>query len=355
MRVASTLTRSCAVLVAYALVTTTAAGLEPVVTGDRAFNIPFALDPSATADERPVQVQLLVSYDGGRQWQVHATERPEAERFAFVAPGDGEYAFMIRTVDRLGRVVPDGPPSAEMLVVVRAPRPADRAQATFSGELPAGVRPRMVNSRAFEVEYDAATLSGDPTARAVLWWTNNGGYSWQLFGADDDAASPLPVTVDRDGFYGLWMAIDRADQRGVEPRPGDAPQMWVGVDTTRPEARLTMAETSSSPDSALTVRWEATDLRLARRPVSLSYATSPSGPWTTLAGNLDNEGAYRAPSNQPLPERLFLRLEVRDEAGNVQTSHTTEPLVLARRVGAPAASQPTAATALGVRSYHVLR
>ena len=82
--------------------------------------------------------------------------------------------------------------------------------------------------------------------------------------------------------------------------------------------------------SELTIHWEAGDDVPDPRPISLSFSASAQGPWTPIASGLENTGSYRWRLDGRVPDRIYLRLEVRDEAGNVGTYDTAEPVALDR-------------------------
>jgi hypothetical protein len=194
-------------------------------------------------------------------------------------------------------------------------------------------RIRMVSSTRFQLDYDVESVGPSGVDRVELWGTRDGGRTWTSFGADEDKRSPLVVTVREEGIYGFRVAVrSGAGLGGEAPRPGDAPDVWVGVDWTKPLARIVAAEqTSGDRGAQLTIRWEAKDWMLAARPVSLYYAEARDGPWSAIAVGLENTGQYCWSIERQVPERLFLRLEVRDEAGNLGIAETPEPVYLDRR------------------------
>ena len=67
---------------------------------------------------------------------------------------------------------------------------------------------------------------------------------------------------------------------------------------------------------------------LAARPVTLSFSERPDGPWSTIAAGLDNTGLYNWRFDNRVPGHVYLRLEVRDEAGNVGEFQTANPITL---------------------------
>ena len=108
------------------------------------------------------------------------------------------------------------------------------------------------------------------------------------------------------------------------------PGYWVGIDLTRPVGRITHAQQGVGRDAdKLFIAWEASDNRkLAARPIALSYSERLGGPWTPLAGNLENSGQYAWQLTGSLPQRVYLRLEIHDAADNMGIYETPEPVSL---------------------------
>ena len=78
----------------------------------------------------------------------------------------------------------------------------------------------------------------------------------------------------------------------------------------------------------LIINWQAFDQLLASHPIRLAYSPSIRGPWTTIAKSLKNTGRYvwKVPSH--VPERVYLRIEARDQAGNGSAYELTSPIDL---------------------------
>jgi hypothetical protein len=94
--------------------------------------------------------------------------------------------------------------------------------------------------------------------------------------------------------------------------------MWVNVDVTLPRAQITSAPYGNAGEAGkLIIQWTASDANLALRPIRLQYGPNPNGPWTTIEDGLRNEGEYAWKPTADIPDQVWLRLEVRDEAGNV--------------------------------------
>ncbi len=462
---------------------------EPITTRQTLFSIPFRVNPADPASRDVAGVQLYVSGDRGATWSPYSRVEPARGSFLFRAGGDGEYWFLLRTLDRSGRLRPQGPARPGMRVVVDTSPPqmrldagqGDAGQVTTRWEItdpnlnpeslkiqyrtgpyepwqtvaidrqsnrasgpvqtgevswwpqaafdrleirgevadsagntavshaqvrdragfPAGVGPslagpaglptprltgpqnsprepaepvppdgpvaiqihpayanryvpqgasggnadpvppgerlRMVNSLRFELDYDLPPAGPSQSAQVELWGTRDGGRTWQSFGVDEDRQSPFRVQVREEGIYGFRLAARDGSGRPDEPPSGGSPaELWVGVDVTPPKVTAFSAEPQSGPRAGqLGIRWEADDRMLAPRPVAISFGTGRDGPWSPIASGLENSGYYTWRPGSRVPGRVFLRFEVRDEAGNVAISVTPEPLLLSPPRPAP--------------------
>jgi hypothetical protein len=190
----------------------------------------------------------------------------------------------------------------------------------------------LVNARTFDVEYDLQAVGSWGVAKVELWGTQDGGNTWQSFGADPDNRSPARVTVPNGGTFGFRILVEGANGVGATiPQTGDKPELLVTVDLQPPTAELLAVDPGTENLSdQLRIRWQADDENLEPRPIGLSYSSFPNGPWSTVAAGLENTGSYVWRIERHVPSRFYLRLEVRDTAGNVTTFQTPEPVQLNR-------------------------
>jgi len=186
----------------------------------------------------------------------------------------------------------------------------------------------MVNTRLFELEYDVDSVGPSGIGRVELWGTTDGGKTWRRFPVGTDKPKLLTVSVDGEGIYGFRMVVTNgAGLGGRPPAPGDLPDIWIGVDLTKPTARIVSAQQGvDSEAQSLIISWQADDKMLAARPISLLFRQDPKGPWVSIASGLENTGRYAWPIDSRTPSQLYLRLEVRDEAGNVGVHELAEPV-----------------------------
>ncbi|MDA1054954.1 MAG: hypothetical protein O3C40_31410 [Planctomycetota bacterium] len=194
--------------------------------------------------------------------------------------------------------------------------------------LPPGERARMTNSLHFQLDYELDSVGPEGVDEVQLWGTTDYGQSWVRWSLDEDLLSPLDVQVEREGIYGLRVVIvGRNGLATPAPHTGDLADIWVGVDTTRPAARISSAIYGEGVHAGeLDIRWEVVDDSLGDRAISLLFSEQPAGPWTTIAAGLPNTKQYYWSVDPNTPRQIYLRLEVRDEAGNTAEHQLVEPI-----------------------------
>lgn len=203
--------------------------------------------------------------------------------------------------------------------------------ATGKYGLPEGERPRMTNEKEFNLEYSIDAVGPGGVEKVELWITEDSGRTWRLYALDEDRESPIAVKLTKDGMYGFRVVIvGKNGLASLTPRPGDLAELWVGVDTTAPVAEINSAIYGSGPHGGqLEIRWNATDDHLGDRPVALQFSEHAEGPWSTIASGLPNSGQYFWQVDSRVPSKFYLRLEVRDEAGNQTVHELDQPIASA--------------------------
>jgi hypothetical protein len=152
---------------------------------------------------------------------------------------------------------------------------------------------------------------------------------WKKVEASRPAPNTWVIDVKDEGLYGFTIVGRHSTGPEMAPHAGDVPQVWVTVDTTKPEVQLNGVElnlTSKTPD--LVVRWTARDKCFNKRPITLSMAERAEGPWTPLAAGIENTGHYEIPLTPATPRSMYLRVEAVDLAGNVGMAQTPCPVRL---------------------------
>jgi hypothetical protein len=73
--------------------------VKPLHTSKSRFRIPFRCDPAEIQRLQAKEIRLYVSEDQGVRWEHRQSVAPDAGRFEFQTPADGEYWFAVRTLD----------------------------------------------------------------------------------------------------------------------------------------------------------------------------------------------------------------------------------------------------------------
>lgn len=197
-----------------------------------------------------------------------------------------------------------------------------------SSPFPEGERPRMTNSKRFNLDYSIDAVGPQGVEKVELWVTRNSGQDWEFWSADENRESPMLVEVQEEGIYGFRIVIvGKNGLTSQAPRPGDPADLWVGVDTTRPVVEITSAAYGQGEYAGhLDIRWNAVDSGFGARPITLLFSDQPQGPWNTIASGLPNTGQHYWRVDSRVPEKFYLKIEARDEAGNLGESQLTEPI-----------------------------
>jgi hypothetical protein len=219
-------------------------------------------------------------------------------------------------------VVHDPPNSVAPTEIVPAPQVSETIEPATAQ------RPRLTNSRRFSLDYDIQTVGPEGVSAVELWGTTDQARTWTKWGADADKTSPFDVEVNHEAVYGFRIVVVGKNGLATStPQSGDAADIWVRVDLTRPTAQLTGATYGQGEAAGkLDIRWQADDAHLGGRPITLSFSDRPDGKFTPIAAGLPNTGQYFWEYDPRSPRQIFLRLEARDEAGNIAIDQLTEPI-----------------------------
>jgi hypothetical protein len=184
----------------------------------------------------------------------------------------------------------------------------------------------MVNGRRLRINYAVKDANG-LNAPVELWYTRDG-KTWQQDPAPPQMRSPYVMEVKEEGLYGLTL-VAASDGPHARPQVGDVPEFWVAVDWTRPAVSLHGVELDAA-HRKFSVRWTASDQNLGPRPITISYAANPAGPWMPLAANVRNVGHYTGPLPPGLSGKFWVRVEAADQVGNIGEAHTTTAVGIER-------------------------
>ena len=163
---------------------------------------------------------------------------PRAGRFKFTAPHDGQYWFMVRTLDQQGVLRPAGPPLPELKVIVDTVPPVLelKAQRGNAGEVRAQwrIRDTFLRPESLRISYRSnSTEAWQPVAADPLrpepgssslvgeatWWPSQSGTSMTIRAEVTDLAGNTTASQARlDAMAGIATAGPAAAGSGAAHR-----------------------------------------------------------------------------------------------------------------------------------------
>jgi len=188
----------------------------------------------------------------------------------------------------------------------------------------------FVNSTHLALAYRVDQLGPSGVGKVEVWLTRDAGQTWTRACEDSGKCNTVEFDVPGEATYGVVLVASNGNGVG-DPPPvrGDAPDLWVEVDTTRPTAAFGGVRRGVGADAGcLIFTYEAHDKNLGAEPISLYSAPRREGPWTPIARGLKNDGVYRWPVPRDAGSELYFRLEVLDLAGNITRVDLPERTVL---------------------------
>ena len=179
----------------------------------------------------------------------------------------------------------------------------------------------------FDLQYTIDAIDPSGVERVILWRTRDG-VQWESWASDADSRSPFPVSVEENGTYGFRIVVHSKDGlTGMGPSTGDPADIWITVDTEKPQTRINSVPYGRGRDAGqLVINYTANDSELTLRPITLAYSSNLSGPWIIIDENLSNSGQHLWKPRTDIPEKIFLRIEARDKAGNIGTHLLQQPI-----------------------------
>jgi hypothetical protein len=247
-------------------------------------------------------------------------------------------------------VAPAPPPigRSDPGMLAQSTAPATRAMPSESGSFstPRGQLPTLqyINKRQVKLGFNVNKIGPSGLGGVDVYITTDEGATWEKSTADPNVSLPISpdmrgapirgtvtVTLAKEAVvYGFYLVIKSKAGRGKPPpRPGDMPQVRIEMDTTAPVATLRAPQPAPGRQDSLILTWDAEDRNLAQNPISLEWAKTANGPWEFIGdAQLPNTGKYTWVMREGVPSMVYLRLTVRDIAGNVAEAKTDQPVLI---------------------------
>lgn len=245
-------------------------------------------------------------------------------------------------------MMPLGFESARPKTTTSPEKEAGEAQGAASASPSRGALPplKLVTKKTAILRYTLANAGPSGLGSLDVYVTRDEGGTWAK--CEDDPGSMLPevrkgreifpmpltgfvnVKLPNDGIiYGFYLVVtNRAGVGKSAPKSGDFPHVRLEVDTTQPLAELYQPQPDEGQKDSLLLTWKAEDKNLATEPITLEWS-GDGRKWNPIGEpKLRNTGRFiwKLPAN--LPSGIYLKLTVRDKAGNVAVAQTSEGVVI---------------------------
>jgi hypothetical protein len=288
-----------------------------------------------------LQTLRLEARTGAGPWQPLGGVQPRArDQFSWTPAAFGAVEVKLALTDFQGN------PRETTLTLSPNAAPGGRPQGQLQDARPApalrpGDKVEVVGNKLVQVNYGVSKV-GKSGYVAELWMTTDG-RPWTKVSQQEDrnndkgtparAGTLFQWLSPGPGLYGLKLVTrSGVESRDLSPRVGDAPDLWVEVDLTKPEVVLRELVVGRDADHGkLFISWQANDKNLAERPITLAYAERPDGPWTPITpptASLENTGQYTWTMPTEVPVKVFIRVQAQDKAANVGTAEAREPVAV---------------------------
>ncbi len=204
------------------------------------------------------------------------------------------------------------------------------------------------NKRDLRINFDV-TKAGPSGIKAVELWARHGdaieasqpimqvearmsnihAMPYRCIDRMEGGAPPFAAHLGSEGNYQFRMVFESgAGIKSPMPKNGDEPELYVCLDTTKPEVQMLSPVFESV--GTVKLRWEASDKNFDEMPIRPEYSLDNIN-WTPVTEEgswLPNTGEYRWQLPVGVPFEVHLRVVARDKAGNIGESHMPSKVLI---------------------------
>jgi hypothetical protein len=315
-------------------------------TASRNFTIPFEIDSNGEID--PIKhVELLVSHDRGRHWNIVNRLPVEAKKFSYKAAADGEYWFAFRTVTASGKIssAPMTPQLRVAVDILAPPTPVKESNEVspltppkpqkFRDSLAATPQaceepermPDSINAK----QPEAITGSPQPATPNLPTFPDLEIVSTPS-AAKQDGDLLGDILSNMDSFLDIQPA--RKENKDNPPLTVAAqPQPKVSQQQTQPSTvqagKITGVDLDpNGQKSKVTVAWSQGEPMWSDAQIDILRAADQNGPWQPISINLPNQGKYWWYITEEDLKPFFLTVRIRSIHSGTQSDTTAKAIAI---------------------------
>jgi hypothetical protein len=287
--------------------------------------------------------RLRVEYRkaGGKgRWTPVPVKPMNPAQVGWSPPEAGEYEVKLSAFDTVGNSA-----SKETKVVAKEGKAGGGSPKAAPSD-PSPEKCVHVREKKFRLNYSLDNVGPSQIQAVEIWMTQDTRqWSRHLSLPNATGRDGCELTMLAPGRYGFIVRPISGVLKAIpEPRPHDEPQIWVIVDETKPDVRITSVTPGEGEkkEGTITVKWVAKDKWLADKPITIKCAGSKDAKdeeWKLLGSQLEDKGSYEVPPETlkalldgGLPYQFYVRVEAVDRAGNVGTDTTQDTVKVDTKV-----------------------
>lgn len=262
-------------------------------------------------------VTLEASLDGGLTWETIAAGLDNSGSYPWrpASSLDARAVVRVTVVDEVGH---------SSAAVSRSPVVIDTTapKAQLHG-------PMLSSAGTVDLEVTADDGHGTGVETLLLWSTLDNGATWSPAGSVS-ANSPL-VFNSSTGRFGLMVtAVDKAGNESPKPKPGQAPQLVLTIDTRSPIVRLKTLVSGGHVKGGATVpvEWVAVGPSLVERPVSIFMSPDGGNTWAKIVSDVANTGTVLWEVPKINSRNCLLKIVVKDAIGTLGADTSAKPFTV---------------------------
>ncbi len=262
----------------------------------------------------PNPITLKYSIDGGKIWHDIQTKIPNTGEYQWTPPKESTLNCLVKVlaIDKASNMTTEK--SNNFIIDGIAPK-------TLLSSI------ETISSKEFDIKFETSDEGGSGMREVELWYQIEDG-EWTKQDSYTNMDSPIKLTAPGEGSVNLCLVgFDKVGNHEESPdkRTDLASSIKsIDIDFTPPKVALLNfhGDEVVQGGSHQTLNWEAEDVNLAEKPVSLSFSLDNGTTWEDIARNVANTGSLEWEIPNKDSHSALVRLSVVDNMDNESSTQS---------------------------------